>query len=98
MTEQEHIRVFDSHGEAYKQAFQIFLDHTDQKRNANRWLQQVVNDLPMRQVFIDAGGQRRGHPRLRPHHRHRTERLSVESTTTDCYDRGGHRQTEKSIG
>jgi hypothetical protein len=54
MTEQEHIRVFDSHGEAYKQAFQIFLDHTDQKRNAKRWLQQVVDDLPVRQVFIDA--------------------------------------------
>ena len=42
MTNQEHIRVFDSQGEAYKQAFQIFLDHTDQKRNAKRWLQQVV--------------------------------------------------------
>ena len=55
MTHQEHIRVFDSQGEAYKQAFQIFLEHTDQKRNAKRWLQQVVDDLPMRQVFIDAG-------------------------------------------
>ena len=44
MTNQEHIRVFDSQGEAYKQAFQIFLDHTDQKRNAKRWLQQVVDD------------------------------------------------------
>ena len=55
MTDQEHIRVFDSQGEAYKQAFQIFLDHTDQKRNAKRWLQQVVDDLPIRQVFVDAG-------------------------------------------
>ena len=55
MTNQEHIRVFDSQGEAYKQAFQIFLDHTDQKRNAKRWLQQVVDDLPMRKVFVDAG-------------------------------------------
>ncbi len=55
MTEQEHIRIFDSQGKTYKQAFQIFLDHTDQKRNAKRWLQQIVDNLPVRQVFIDAG-------------------------------------------
>ena len=55
MTAHECIRVFDSQGEAYKQAFQIFLDHTDQKRNAKRWLQRVVDDLPSRKVFIDAG-------------------------------------------
>ena len=55
MTHQERIRVFDSQGEAYKQAFQIFLDHTDQKRNAKRWLQEVVDRLPARRVFIDAG-------------------------------------------
>mgnify|MGYP006158086091 CR=1 FL=1 len=55
MANQECIRIFDSQGEAYKQAFQTFLDHTDQKRNAKRWLQNVVNDLPARSVFIDAG-------------------------------------------
>ena len=55
MTGQERVRVFDSQGEAYKQAFQIFLDHTDQKRNAKRWLQQVVDRLPTRNVLIDAG-------------------------------------------
>ncbi|WP_447962020.1 class I SAM-dependent methyltransferase [Nitrospira sp. Ecomares 2.1] len=55
MTDQEHIRIFDSQGEAYKQAFQIFLNHTDQKRNAKRWLQQAINNLPGRQVFVDAG-------------------------------------------
>ena len=55
MAEQERIRVFDSQGEAYKQAFQIFLEHTDQKRNAKRWLQRVVDGLPARNVFIDAG-------------------------------------------
>ena len=36
MTHREPIRVFDSQGEDYKRAFQVFLDHTDQKRNANR--------------------------------------------------------------
>ena len=91
MTNQEHIRVFDSQGEAYKQAFQIFLDHTDQKRNAKRWLQQVVDDLPTRKVFIDAGaGNGEVHPRLhrrlRPYHRDRTERLFVESTATGRSD------------
>ena len=55
MTHQESIRIFDSQGEAYKQAFQIFLDHTDQKRNAKRWLQEVVDKLPTHMVFIDAG-------------------------------------------
>lgn len=55
MIEPEPIRVFDSQGEDYKRAFQVFLDHTDQKRNANRVLQRLVNDLPSRKVFIDAG-------------------------------------------
>ena len=55
MTHQESIRIFDSQGEAYKQSFQIFLDHTDQKRNAKRWLQEVVDKLPTHMVFIDAG-------------------------------------------
>ena len=55
MTEQDHIRIFDSQGEAYKKAFQVFLEHTDQKRNAKRWLQGVVDGLPARRVFIDAG-------------------------------------------
>ena len=55
MTQPEPIRVFDSQGEDYKRAFQVFLDHTDQKRNAKRLLQGLVNDLPSRKVFIDAG-------------------------------------------
>ena len=55
MTHMEPIRVFDSQGEDYKRAFQVFLDHTDQKRNASRVLQRLVEDLPSRKVFIDAG-------------------------------------------
>jgi len=42
MSDHECIRIFDSQGPAYKEAFQIFLGHTDQKRNARRWLQQSV--------------------------------------------------------
>ena len=55
MTQPEPIRVFDSQGEDYKRAFQVFLDHTDQKQNAKRLLQKLVDDLPARKVFIDAG-------------------------------------------
>lgn len=55
MTKSESIQVFDSQGEAYKRAFQIFLDHTDQKRNAKRFLQKLVDHLPKRNIFIDAG-------------------------------------------
>ena len=55
MTDHERIHVFDSQGEAYKQVFQLFLDHTDQKRNAKRWLHKLVDGLRARQVFIDAG-------------------------------------------
>jgi hypothetical protein len=42
VTQPESIRVFDSQGENYKRAFQVFLDHTDQKRNAKRLLQTLV--------------------------------------------------------
>ena len=55
MLKSESIQVFDSQSEAYKRAFQVFLDHTDQKRNAKRFLQKVVDGLPQRNVFIDAG-------------------------------------------
>jgi trans-aconitate methyltransferase len=49
------VRVYDSQSEAYHQAFQIFLDHTDQKANARRWLDRLVQTLPARRVFVDAG-------------------------------------------
>jgi hypothetical protein len=55
MTHSEPIRVFDSQGEDYKRAFQVFLDHTDQKQNAKQFLQRLVDDLSVRKVFIDAG-------------------------------------------
>jgi hypothetical protein len=55
LMDEEYLRKFDSTGAAYKQAFQIFLDHTDQKRNARRWLQKIVDGLPNRRCFIDAG-------------------------------------------
>jgi hypothetical protein len=51
----ETIAVFDSQGEAYQAAFQKFLEHTDQKDQARRWLDRLVESLSERRVFIDAG-------------------------------------------
>jgi SAM-dependent methyltransferase len=49
------VRVYDSQSVAYHQAFQVFLDHTDQKVNARRRLDGLVQSLPARRVFVDAG-------------------------------------------
>ena len=51
----ETIAVYDSRSRDYHDAFQVFLDHTDQKLNAQRWLGELVDRLPSRRVFIDAG-------------------------------------------
>src|SRR4029450_856111 len=87
MMKLESIQIFDSQGEAYKRAFQIFLDHTDQKRNAKRFLQKLVDGLPNRNVFIDPGaGNGEGTPgfgrRLLSYNRHRTESASAGATQT----------------
>lgn len=50
-----HVRVFDSLGSDYEQSFATFLRHTDQKEQARYWLDQIVQRLPNRRVFIDAG-------------------------------------------
>lgn len=55
MLNDERIRVFDSQGDAYKQAFRIFLENTDQKKNARRWLNRLVESLPSKGTFVDAG-------------------------------------------
>ena len=49
------VSSYDSQSEAYHQAFQVFLAHTDQKTNARRRLEAVVQALPFRRVFVDAG-------------------------------------------
>lgn len=55
MLQTETIAVFDSQGDAYRESFQTFLAHTDQKEQARRWLSRLVESLPARRVFIDAG-------------------------------------------
>jgi SAM-dependent methyltransferase len=55
MNDVARVRVYDSQSAAYHQAFQVFLDHTDQKANARRRLDCLVQTLPARRVFLDAG-------------------------------------------
>jgi len=49
------IKIYDSQSSEYHQVFQFFLDHTDEKEKTIQWLKQVVEGLPSRQLFIDAG-------------------------------------------
>ena len=55
MARAETIAVYDSRSRDYHDAFQVFLDHTDQKLNAQKWLGDLIDGLPSRRVFIDAG-------------------------------------------
>lgn len=55
MTDVSKVRSYDSQSVAYHDAFAVFLACTDQKINARRWLDQLVETLPERRVFIDAG-------------------------------------------
>jgi FkbM family methyltransferase len=55
MSDVSKVRSYDSQSVAYHDAFAVFLACTDQKTNARRWLDGLVETLPERRVFIDAG-------------------------------------------
>ena len=55
MNSADVIDVYDSQTPQYHRAFQVFLDHTDQKDTARAWLDNQVQAVPSRQVLIDAG-------------------------------------------
>ena len=55
MARAETIAVYDSQSREYHQAFQVFLDHTDQKLKAQKVLSDLIDGLSSRRVFIDAG-------------------------------------------
>ena len=55
MARAETIGVYNSQSREYHQAFQVFLDHTDQKLKAQQCLSNLIDHLPSRRVFIDAG-------------------------------------------
>lgn len=50
-----YLRSYNSQGEEYRDAFRVFLDHTDQKTKALAWLDREVHELPARGTMIDAG-------------------------------------------
>ena len=52
---QKLLNVYDSQGDEYSKAFGVFLAHTDQKAKAAAWLEQEIEGLASRDVFIDAG-------------------------------------------
>jgi SAM-dependent methyltransferase len=52
---QQLLNVYDSQSDAYSRAFGVFLANTDQKAKAAAWLEQEVNGLTNRGLFIDAG-------------------------------------------
>lgn len=67
-SESFHLRSYTSQGEAYRDAFRVFLDHTDQKTSALTWLDREVHELPARGTLIDAGaGSGVLSARLSPH-------------------------------
>lgn len=49
------VRHFDSRSEEYDEIFKFCMDHTDEKQKSIVRLKEVVNKLPFRRQFIDAG-------------------------------------------
>jgi trans-aconitate methyltransferase len=55
MAKPTHVRSFVSNSREYHDAFKVFLDHTDQKSNALRWLERQLEGLRRRDVLLDVG-------------------------------------------
>lgn len=55
MDQDQFIKVYSSQTADYEQAFQVFLDHTDQKKQARIWLDACAAHLPGHKNFIDVG-------------------------------------------
>ncbi len=55
MNKPHFVKAYDSQSKAYRKAFKVFLEHTDQKVNLLEWLENFLSALPRRQQFIDAG-------------------------------------------
>ncbi len=51
----QFVQVYDSRSEEYRRAFAVFLAHTDEKQVICSWLSNLIDALPARAVFIDAG-------------------------------------------
>ena len=55
MNMQQPVDVYDSQSGKYHDAFQVFLEHTNQKLKAQQWLNLLVSSLSRRHVFLDVG-------------------------------------------
>ncbi|HEX7379018.1 MAG TPA: class I SAM-dependent methyltransferase [Pirellulales bacterium] len=55
MSSSSRVSVFDSASPAYSKAFHTFLNHTNQKEQALKWLGDLVAALPRHRHAIDAG-------------------------------------------
>lgn len=51
----DRVSTYDSQSAAYERAFQVFLEHTDQKAKARAKLDELLQNLPQRRTLIDAG-------------------------------------------
>lgn len=49
------VQIYRSNTKEYHDAFQVFLNHTDQKTKAKKWLEACIAKLQSRKIFIDAG-------------------------------------------
>lgn len=49
------IKSFHSQSEDYDEIFKFYTAHTDEKPKSIAWLQEVVKQLPLKRLFIDAG-------------------------------------------
>jgi SAM-dependent methyltransferase len=77
---QKLLNVYDSQGDEYTRAFGVFLAHTDQKAKAASWLEQEIEGLASRDVFIDAGA---GNGQITARLAHRFQKtIAIEPNST----------------
>jgi hypothetical protein len=49
------INVYESHSNQYVQAFELYLRHSSEQQKTIQWLKQLVERLPSKRLFVDAG-------------------------------------------
>src|SRR5258706_4937059 len=55
MSQAERVKAYKYNTTDYHDAFQVFLDHTDQKIKAKQAIEQIIAKIPAKRTFIDAG-------------------------------------------
>lgn len=49
------VNVYNYESDAFHEAFAFFLENTDEKVKTRQWLKHIVQGLPARRTFVDAG-------------------------------------------